>query len=331
MKRLVRVLIALSALTTICPAQAPPNFGAYFGGPYTTGVMYKIIGSSGGYAVFYPSKLIDDGTNLYYNGQVIGLTGPVGPAGPQGVQGIQGIQGLPGSMGQQGIQGVQGPAGSQGAPGPMGATGSDGQAGPTGAVGAAGVAGAIGNVGATGDTGAQGVVGATGGLGPQGVPGATGATGAQGIQGLQGALGLQGPIGSTGPQGGIGMTGQVGAQGLQGIQGIQGMPGILPIYDASGPVLGLHCWQSSMMTNTNGTFSFSIASAGFTAIRSVNFQAETPASLTGGAAYLNTQIAPITGNTVSGQVGSGGFILLGGTLPQPLNVAVKLYANVCGT
>ena len=75
------------------------------------------------------------------------------------------------------------------------------QAGPTGPTGATGAAGATGLTGPTGPTGSTGAPGAAGPTGPTGSTGATGAVGPTGPTGSTGATGNTGPTGPTGATG----------------------------------------------------------------------------------------------------------------------------------
>lgn len=156
-----------------------------------------------------------------------------------------------------------------------------------------------------------------------------GNTGQTCTQLITGPTGATGPTGLTGATGSQGTTGTTGSTGSAGTNGTNGTNGIVPVYNASGLIAGsFKCWTGTTTSTSSGTWSQSIASAGFVNTPVVQLQALS----TGGTAstIVNASYTAASSTAISGYVSSGTTLSILGATIVLFNTPTTVNIWACG-
>lgn len=183
----------------------------------------------------------------------------------------------------------------------------------------------------TGPKGDQGVKGNAGDIGPKGDAGEEGPEGPRGIQGVPGKDGATGPQGLRGEQGLKGDTGSIGPQGPKGDIGLQGLRGnSATTYTDSGQVTTKR-FVGRATSDSSGTYSIDVSSAGFTQILSVQVTAVASMSSQNYTQTPDARCLTANNTTISGVVVRGrASVLLSSSSLQLYTEGATIYIVVEG-
>lgn len=116
----------------------------------------------------------------------------------------------------------------------------------------------------------------------------------------------------------------------QGPTGATGPSGVIPVYGPSGVISsGFKCWSGTATSASNGTWSASLSTAGFTATPMIQLQALS----TGGTAstLVNASYTSASSTAVSGYVSSGTTLSILGATIVLFNTPTTVNIWACGT